>query len=253
MQHSANIFVLVDGLGWEWLKTIPFLNEHAPYPRPLTTVFGFSAGAIPPILTGAYPEAHGRVAMFHRVPENQSPFRDFAWLCAMPRAMVENRYVRHLVEYGVKAFHGFGGHFDLYAVPLRFLPMLDICEKRDIYRPGGIAGSTSIFDVLEARGQRYRSYSYHQGSDFELIRMALNDLKDSDATFYFLYLSQVDAFLHATRRPASTRARPAVAVSGASGRLDRDRHQTPRLRAISSVFRSWNGAHPAHGKRSSSA
>jgi hypothetical protein len=196
MKHSANIFVLVDALGWEWLKSIPFLSEHAPYRCPLTTVFGFSTGAIPSILTGVYPEAHGRVAMFHRVPENQSPFRDFAWLCMMPRAMVENRYVRHLVEYGVKAFHGFGGHFDLYAVPLRLLPMLDICEKSDIYRPGGIAGSTSIFDVLEAGGQPYRAYSYHQGSDFELIRMAHDDLKNGDASFYFIYLSQVDAFLH---------------------------------------------------------
>ncbi len=196
MENAANIFVLVDGLGWEWLKTIPFLNDYAPYRRPLNTVFGFSAGAIPSILTGCYPEAHGRMAMFHKVPENQSPFRDFAWLCGMPRAVVENRYVRHLVEYGVKALHGFGGHFDLYAVPLRYLPMLDICEKRDIYRPGGIAGSITIFDVLEERGVPYRSYSYHQGSDFDLISMACKEMESGDASFHFLYLAQVDAFLH---------------------------------------------------------
>jgi hypothetical protein len=74
--------------------------------------------------------------------------------------------------------------------------MLDICEKRDIYRPGGIAGSTSIFDVLEQRGAPYRSYSYHQGSDFEIISLARKDLESSDGKFSFIYLSQVDAFLH---------------------------------------------------------
>jgi hypothetical protein len=196
MDTTANIFVLVDGLGWEWLKTIPFLNDYARYRRPLNTVFGFSAGAIPSILTGCYPEAHGRMAMFHKVPATQSPFRDFAWLCAMPRAVVENRYIRHLVEYGVKALYGFGGHFDLYAVPLRYLPMLDICEKRDIYRPGGIGGSTTIFDILEERRVPYRSYSYHQGTDFDLISMARCEIESGESNFHFLYLSQVDAFLH---------------------------------------------------------
>ena len=194
---AANIFILVDGLGWEWLQTIPFLTEVAPYRRPLATVFGYSAGAIPSILTGRYPTDHGRMAMFHRVPQSDSPFRSFAWLCSMPQALVENRYLRHVVEYGAKGLHGFAGHFDLYDVPLRYLPMLDICEKRDIYQPGGIPGSTSIFDFLENKGIAYRSYSYHQGSDFQLIDMLEADLKAGADKFYFAYLAQVDAFLHA--------------------------------------------------------
>lgn len=194
---AANIFILVDGLGWEWLQTIPFLTEVAPYRRPLATVFGYSAGAIPSILTGRYPRDHGRMAMFHRVPQNDSPFRSFAWLCSMPQALVENRYLRHVVEYGAKGLHGFAGHFDLYDVPLRYLPMLDICEKQDIYQPGGIPGSTSIFDFLENKGIAYRSYSYHQGSDFQLIDMLEADLKAGADKFYFAYLCQVDAFLHA--------------------------------------------------------
>jgi hypothetical protein len=194
---TPNIFVLVDGLGWEWLRTIPFLSEMAPYRRPLKTVFGFSAGAIPSILTGSYPTDHGRMAMFHRVPQSDSPFRNFAWLCSMPPMLVENRYFRHLVEYGVKGLYGFGGHFDLYAVPLQYLPMLDVCEKQDIYQPGGIPGSTTIFDVLENKGVSYRSYSYHQGSDFQLVDMLERDLKADAADFYFVYFAGVDAYLHA--------------------------------------------------------
>ncbi len=193
---TPNIFVLVDGLGWEWLRTIPFLTDVAPYRRSLTTVFGFSAGAIPSILTGRYPNDHGRMAMFHRVPQSDSPFRNFSWLCSMPPMMVENRYFRHLVEYGVKGLYGFGGHFDLYAVPLRYLPMLDVCEKRDIYQPGGIPGSTTIFDILETKSVPYCAYSYHQGSDFELIDRLESDLTAGAGSFYFVYLAQVDAFLH---------------------------------------------------------
>jgi hypothetical protein len=193
---GANIFVLVDGLGWEWLKALPFLTKLAPYRRPLRTVLGFSAGAIPSILTGRYPVEHGRMAMFHRTAERDSPFRTFAWLCSQSPALVENRYVRHLVEHGVRLLHRVSGHFDLYAVPLRYLPMLDVCEKRNIYQPEGIPGSITIFDLLSQRAVPYRAYSYHQGSDFKLIELLQRDLAHGEASFGLLYLSQIDAFLH---------------------------------------------------------
>jgi len=197
MTDTPNIFVLVDGLGWQWLESISFLKNQAPYRRSLATTLGFSAGAIPSILTGRYPDDHGRMAMFHRVPRAKSPFRNFAWLCSMPPALVENRYLRHVVEYGVKGLYGFGGHFDLYAIPLRYLPMLDVCEKHDIYQPGGISGSTTIFDRLETNGVPYRTYSYHQAPDFQLLETLDRDVSQGAASFYFVYLAGVDAFLHA--------------------------------------------------------
>jgi hypothetical protein len=194
---TANIFVLIDGLGWEWVKASPFLAEVAPYRRPLDTVFGFSVGAIPSILTGRYPEEHGRMAMFHRAVDGRSPFARLGWLCAMPPALVENRYVRRAVSSAVAAMGRFGGYFNLYRVPLRYLPLLDVAEQRDIYRPGGIPGSHSIFDLLEAQGRDWRSYSYHQGSDAHLMERAQRELSRGAVEFCFLYLSGMDAFLHA--------------------------------------------------------
>lgn len=194
---EANIFVLVDGLGWEWVKASPFLAEVAPFRRPLETVFGFSVGAIPSILTGLYPQEHGRVTMYHRAIDGRSPFTWLRWLCGMPPGLVENRYVRRAVSAAVASGGRFGGYFNLYHVPLRYLPLLDVAEKHDIYRPGGIPGTHSIFDLLEAGGRSWRSYSYHQGSDASVIARAQQELASGAVQFCFLYLCGIDEFLHA--------------------------------------------------------
>jgi predicted transcriptional regulator len=194
---TANIFVLVDGLGWEWIKASPFLADVAPYRRPLDTVLGFSVGAIASILTGLYPQEHGRMTMFHRAVDGGSPFAWLRWLCAMPPELVENRYVRRAVSAAVAAMGRLNGYFNLYRVPLRDLPLLDVAEKRDIYRPGGIPGSHSIFDLLAGSGRSWRSYSYRQGPDFSLIERAQRELSSDSVEFCFLYLSGIDAFLHA--------------------------------------------------------
>ena len=47
-----HIFILIDALGWEYIKERPFLNDVLPHRQPLRTVLGFSSGAIPTILTG---------------------------------------------------------------------------------------------------------------------------------------------------------------------------------------------------------
>ena len=70
---KASIFVLMDALGWEWIKEHPFLKEVAPYRRPLDSVLGFSTAAIPSILTGRFPDEHGRLSLFHRA-NGHSPF-----------------------------------------------------------------------------------------------------------------------------------------------------------------------------------
>jgi hypothetical protein len=197
MKEIANIFVLIDGLGWEWVKESSFLSELAPYRRRLKSVLGFSAGAIPSILTGRYPEEHGRMAMYRLAEEGRSAFKNVKWLCSLPPALTENRYVRHGLQAALKRFGGLRGYFNLYAVPLRYLPLLDVEEKRDLYRPGGISEATSIFDLLQHEGIPFRSYSYRLGSDERIIKLARADLNRAEASFFFLYLAEVDAFLHA--------------------------------------------------------
>jgi Type I phosphodiesterase / nucleotide pyrophosphatase len=118
-------------------------------------------------------------------------------------------------------FGGLGSDFRLHNVPLRLLPLLDVCEKRDIYQPGGIPGSTSIFDLLSRRKCQYAVYSYHQGSDAKLLALIDTDLRRKQKKFYFLYLSGLDAFLHAHADQSAEAARCLDRYSRAITRLYR--------------------------------
>jgi len=192
---KASIFVLMDALGWEWIKEHPFLKDVAPYRRPLDSVLGFSTAAIPSILTGRFPDEHGRLSLFHRA-NGHSPFKKLSLICAMPPWMVENRYARFGVKTLARRMNNLSGYFQLYGIPLSYLPKLDVCEKRNIYAPGGIPGSTSIFDLLHDGGKSYKTYCYHDGTDDELIAAMEADLRAGQAKFYFLYLAELDYFLH---------------------------------------------------------
>ena len=192
---DANIFVLVDALGWEWVRGHPFLQTVAPYRRRLESVLGYSTAAIPSILSGRYPDEHGRLSLFQRAL-GTSPFASINWLCEMPPALVENRYVRYFAREMVRRVHHFGGWFHFLGIPLRYLPLLDVSETLDIYQPGGIPGTVSIFDILMSRRTNYAVYTYHDGSNPELIDLMKADLRKRENSFYFLYLDGVDGFLH---------------------------------------------------------
>src|SRR5208337_697602 len=66
----------------------------------------------------------------------------------------------------------------------------------NIYDREGITGAPSIFDQLAKRGVPYRVYSYHHATDAEILQQAETDLSSGQARFYFLYLSEMDLFLH---------------------------------------------------------
>lgn len=176
------------------------------------------------------------MAMFQRAAAGRSPFARLKWICAMPPVLVENRYVRRVVKSAAAALGRFTGYFSIYRVPLRYLPLLDVTEKRDIYRPGGIPGSISIFDLLQANASAWRSYSYHQGDDFSLIARAQAELDRGAAGFHFLYLSQIDAFLHAHAGHAALAAARLAEYSARLTRLyqvARRRYSCVRLRVFS--------------------
>jgi len=215
---KASIFVLMDALGWEWIKDHPFLKEAAPYRRPLDSVLGFSTAAIPSILTGRFPDEHGRLSLFHRA-NGHSPFSKLKLICAMPPRMVENRYARFAVKTIARRINHLSGYFQLYGIPLKYLPKLDVCEKRNIYAPGGIPESTSIFDLLESNGTSYKTYCYHDGTDDQLLASIEADLRGGGAKFYFLYLAELDYFLHLHADDRAAAARMLEKYSAALARL----------------------------------
>src|SRR5215470_5532978 len=89
-KRGTHLFVLIDALGWEYLKGRNFLNDVLPYRRPLRTVLGFSSGAIPTILTGAWPSVTGHWNLFYYDPKG-SPFRWLKYFAFVPDALMNCR------------------------------------------------------------------------------------------------------------------------------------------------------------------
>ena len=190
---SIHVFVLIDALGWVFVEDRDFLSDILPHRRPLRTVLGYSSGAIPTILTGRTPAEHGHWNLFYLDPAT-SPFRWLRSFTFLPDALLNHRVTRRVLkEIGRRAL-GLGPLFDVCVNP-RVLPWFNWIEKRNIYAPGGVAGG-SIFDELRRQGIPHRVYSYHQFTDAEILRRATQDLGRGETGFFFLYLSEMDRFLH---------------------------------------------------------
>lgn len=191
----ATVFVLVDALGWELIREREFLNDLLPYRAEVKTVFGFSSGAIPSILTGLLPRDHEHWNLFVYDPP-KSPFRWARSFSGLPNPWINSRAVRKAVSVIGRKVSRTDGYFQIYGVPVELLPFFDVCEKNDLYGPGGLSPRQSIFDRLQGEGVPYRVYSYHHFNDTEAVDRAVEDLNGDAAEVYFVYLSELDAFLH---------------------------------------------------------
>lgn len=188
------MFVLIDALGWKLLESHEFLNDVLTYRTPLRTVLGFSSGAIPAILTGLLPSQTGHWNLFYYDPE-RSPFRWLRYFRFLPNGALDNRLGRKLLKELGRRMLGLGPLFECCVSP-RLLPYFNWVEKRNIYATGAISGAASIFDQLQQRGIGYRSYSYHHWTDPEILERVKRDMKSGQEGFFFIYLSEIDHFLH---------------------------------------------------------
>ena len=203
-ERRLQVFVLIDALGWEIIKERSFLDATLPVRMPLTTVLGYSSGAIPTILTGKTPAQSGRWNLYYYDPEG-SPFRWLKWFAFLPDWLLDNRYSRRLIKELGRRVLGMGPLFDCGVSP-RLLPKFNWVEKENLYGEGGIPSSVSIFDLLKQRQIPYQVYSFHDLSDRDICARACHDIAHDPARFYFLYLSELDHFLH-------TRCQDAAAVT----------------------------------------
>jgi hypothetical protein len=191
---GVHVFVLIDALGWQILDGHDFLQDLLPFRRPLRTVLGFSSGAVPTILTGVPPAQNGHWNLFYYDPQG-SPFRWLKSLRFLPDRLLDHRVTRKLLKEMGRHLLGLGPLFECCVSP-SLLQWFNWVEKKNIYERGGISGAPSIFDALAERGIPYRVYSYHHATDEQTFEMAQRDLALGAANFYFLYLSEMDHFLH---------------------------------------------------------
>ncbi len=216
MNHPMppRIFVLIDALGWTYVRDQHFLQGLLRYRTPLRTVLGFSSAAIPTILTGAPPVRHGHWNLFYYEPLH-SPFRWLRRFGFLPERALNNRFTRRAVTEIGRRLLGLGPLFDCSMNP-RLLPWFNWVEKRNIFACGGITGAPSFFDEMSDQDVSCRVYTYRDGTDDEILRDAAKDLESGDATVLFLYLSELDRFLH---EQCASRGKWAAALGGYETRL----------------------------------
>jgi hypothetical protein len=200
-RRGLHIFVLIDALGWTILQGRDFLCDVLPYRMPVKTVLGYSSGAIPSILSGVSPAEHGHWNLYYYDPQG-SPFRWLRPFLFLPKAVFDNRVSRKLFKELGRHVLGLGPGFECCVSP-RLLPWFNWVEKRNLFAPGGISGAPSIFDRMEEEGVPYRVYSYREMRDKEILDQARIDILAGRATVLFLYLSEMDAFLHLNRGDAA--------------------------------------------------
>jgi hypothetical protein len=194
-RSAISIYVLIDGLGWELIQNRSFLDDVLVDRQPVETVLGYSSAAIPSLLSGRYPSEHGHWNLFYYSP-GTSPFRWTRPLRLLPGSVRDSRVVRKVVKEASRRLSGYTGYFSSYGFELARLPFLDLCERRDIYEPGGLEGTSSLFDILAHAGVPYECYTYHQHSDADILALTRHRIDTSSARVFFLYLSGLDAFLH---------------------------------------------------------
>ncbi len=191
---KLHIFVLIDALGWTFIEGRDFLSDILPVRMPVRTVLGYSSGAIPSILSGMSPAEHGHWNLYYYDPK-RSPFRWLRHFLFLPKPILDNRVSRKLMKELGRHVLGLGPGFECCVSP-RILPWFNWVEKRNLYAPGGISGVSSIFDRMEEQGVPYRVYSYRDMNDKEILDQARIDVLTNRANVLFLYLSEMDAFLH---------------------------------------------------------
>ncbi len=200
MNPDVHVFVLMDALGWPVAESHGFLSDLLPYRRPLRTILGFSSGAIPSILTGLAPDRHGRWTLLYFNPA-QSRFRWLRHARWLPERSLNNRVARRGLQWLGRHILGCGPGFECCVRP-QLLPWFAWAETRDLYQPGSLEHAATVFDQWSAAGLRFRIYSYRQGGDLELLRRAGEDLENGRADVFFIYLCELDNFLHRRRGQA---------------------------------------------------
>jgi hypothetical protein len=195
------LVVLVDALGFERVGEGAFLRGELPERRALDTVLGFSAGAIPALLSGTWPSENGHWVMFHRDPAN-SPFGLARMISLLPARARGSWRVRQWVK--ARARSRVRGYFDLYEVPWDELAALDVCERDDLFAPGALPGIGTILDDARAHRLRVRAWDWRTDDDANeraFVAAAGDDRAPFDLLFY--YTPAIDARMHArgTRAP----------------------------------------------------
>ena len=200
MKPILPLFIMVDACGWEIIRNDPFCQAFAPTRKRLESVFGYSSGCVPSIVSGRWPDEHRNWCYFVYDPVH-SPFRVLRWLRWLPSAVTGRRIVRRWLSKFVKVRLNFRGYFDLYNIPFRYVHLFDFTEKKSPLLPSGMNVGSNIFDFLTVHKIPY-FVSDPARSDEQNRDALIASIEAETADFAFCYWPSLDGLLHAVGNDA---------------------------------------------------
>jgi hypothetical protein len=189
----TTVAIFIDALGAEVARSHGFLANAPGVRKPLETVLGYSSAAIPSLLTGTFPREHGHFSMYLR-DRGKGVFRPYRPLMRLAqrtrgRGVLRRALKRHLTK-------RIEGYFELYDIPLDVLAEFDLCQKRDIFKPAGLAPSETFIDRLDRSGVPYRIWTW-KDDEHRAVTELLDALSGGTRGFFLLYSARLDALMHA--------------------------------------------------------
>ena len=201
-----DLFIFLDAYGSEISSTFPILEDIAPYRQKLTTVLGYSAAAVPTILSGKMPRDHGHWSFFYYDPAH-SPFRPLRWLRFLPKWITSRGRVRNWLSRRVKRFYGYTGYFQLYNIPFRYAHLFDYSEKKNFYDRGGLNHGRTIFDELLDSGLPFFCSNREYTEAANVVNLQ-EKLSEGSVPWAWLKLASLDTVIHShgvSSRPTGER------------------------------------------------
>lgn len=205
MKKQVSLFIFIDALGWEILRSSSFLDDELRQKAPIGTIFGYSATCDPTILTGLLPRDHDHFS-FYAYDPNHSPFRKNLFIQLMrlvPKALSSRNRVRNVAGRIIKRKLAYSGYFNIYNMPFNLMRYFDYTEKKDLYQPDGInSGASTIMDYMRDNKIPFSQSDWRvpEEENLKTLKKELTD-PDKDLSFAYLYMAAMDATLHAVGYP----------------------------------------------------
>ena len=229
---TLNIFV--DGYGWLLSRQDPVFDDLLPYRYRVRSVLGYTNTALPTILTGGHPEAHGAFGLLAEA-RKRSPFLRFPWLRLVPPFLGRIPSVRRRLDKILARRLGWSGYFSSGSVPYHRLHHYDYTEQRDIYEPSAFPAARSVVDDVVHHGVSYWMFDWRRPEATNLGELE-NQLMEGRIEWAFIGLQAYDGLVHrfGTSHPAPRRQLDTYrsAIEGLA-RIARSSYRSVRLNVFS--------------------
>jgi hypothetical protein len=191
------VAVFLDGLGADAIGRMPFLASQRTVRR-MRSEFGYSVTCHASMYTGVRPDRHGLWFVWQRSPEH-SPFRwlrPFRFLDAIdniPMHVAATKVTRRFV----RTTSWFGIPYPVH-IPWRFLPELDVAERKLWVDPGYLAPVETIFDIFRRSDVSFEIVGMHRGRAIGLQAIEEWSPGQQPRELTYLFAGDIDHASHAT-------------------------------------------------------